>query len=122
MCDLRLLLVAMLAASALASDGPAPILNPRTYTSPSGQFKLEVDPSTMYGQGEGSYRVTRDGKPVWSATHPFTLWEAEITDDGTVAGYGYTHGVEGFPEKPHPGQSQGEFCIAIFDPSGKLRL
>ena len=79
------------------SEGPPPVLNPKTYKSPSAEFELFVDPSTMNGQGEGTYRLTRKGKVVWSGKHPFTLWEAGVTDVGIVAGYAYTHGWRGFP-------------------------
>lgn len=59
-------------ARASASEGPPPVLNPKTYASPSGEFEVMIDPSTMHGQGAGTYRVTRRGKEAWSATHPFT--------------------------------------------------
>ena len=60
-------------------EGPPPVLNPKAYSSPSGEFELEVDPSTMHGQGEGTYRLMRQGKEVWSGKRPFTLWEAGVT-------------------------------------------
>src|SRR4051794_26386542 len=70
----------------LAQYATPSTLDPKTYLSRSGEFALEVDPSAMNGQGEGSYRLTKKGKPVWAAKHPFTLWEAIVTDDGSVAG------------------------------------
>jgi len=63
----------------------------------------------------------RGDTEVWSARHPFTLWEAGVTDDGTVAGYAYTRGWRGFPEKPG-GEWNGDFHVVIFDPAGGIRL
>ena len=62
---------------ARASEGPPPVLNPKTYASMSGEFRLEIDPSTMHGQGEGAYRLMRRGKEAWTAKHPFTLCKRE---------------------------------------------
>ncbi len=104
-----------------ASGGPTPVLNPKTYTSPSGEFQLHVDPSTMYGQGKGAYRLTRKGAEVWSGEHPFTLWDAAVTDDGVVAGYAYSYGWRGFLPEPRD-LSRGDFHVVIFDRTGKLRL
>ena len=74
---------------AQAQRGGRATLNPKGYKSPSGEYELRVDPSTMYGQGEGGYRMTRKGQEVWAKKLPFTLWDAEVLDDGTVAGYAY---------------------------------
>ena len=68
-------------------------LNPKTYKSPSGEYELRVDPSTIYGPGEGSYRMTRKGAEIWAKKLPFTLWDAGVTDDGTTAGYAYSLGM-----------------------------
>jgi hypothetical protein len=106
-----------------AEELPPPVLNPKTYTSPSVEYKLEVDPSTMYGQGEGRYRFTRSGVEVWSAKHPFALWDTAVTNDGIVAGYAYTYGWRGFaPESSPDRKGNGDFHVVIFDPQGKLRL
>ena len=85
------------AAAARASEGPPPVLNPKTYLSPSGEYRLHVDPSTMYGQGKATYRLDRGGQVAWEGARPFTLWDAGVTDDGVVAGYAYSHGWRGFP-------------------------
>ena len=87
----------------------------RHITPPSGQYALTVDPSDLHGRGEAAYRVQENGKERWSATLPFTLWDAGITDDGTVAGYAYTHGQSAIW---HP----GEFVVVILDCDGKIRL
>jgi hypothetical protein len=31
--------------------------------------------------------LTLDGREVWSAAKPYTLWEACVGDNGVVAGY-----------------------------------
>ncbi len=98
-------------------------LNPATYSSPSGQYRLEVNPSTLYGQGDGTCRVTRAGVEVWSKTLPVTLWQAAIADDGTVAGYGYSHGAEGAVREGRARDDRpGTFHVVILDPQGKFRL
>lgn len=112
---------------ATASEGPPPVLNPRTYVSPSGAWRLLVDPNTMYGQGAGNYRLTQHDKVVWEGERDFTLWEAGVTDDGIVAGYAYSHGWRGFPpeaarDKVKRSDWNGDFRVLIIDPAGKSRL
>jgi hypothetical protein len=104
-----------------ASMAPPATLNPTTYKSPSGAYALTVDPSDIYGRYGGNYRVTKNGKEIWSATLPFTFWQAAITDTGVAVGYGHTLGHHGFgkdPNEPRP----GELIVAIIDPAGKVRL
>jgi hypothetical protein len=108
------------AGSVGASMAPPPTLNPATYKSPSGAYALFVDPSDIYGRYGGKYRVTKNGKEIWSTTLPFTFWQAAITDSGVVAGYAHTLGQYGFgkePNEPRPGQ----LIVAIIDPAGKVR-
>src|ERR1700752_347351 len=82
---------------ATASEGPPPVLNPKTYVSPSGEWRLLIDPSTMYGQGAGNCRLTQRDQVVWEGERDFTLWDAGVSDEGIVAGYAYSHGWRGFP-------------------------
>src|SRR3954454_1374798 len=84
-----------------ASHWPSRILNPKIYASPSGRYMLFVDPSDPRGRGKASYRMSVDGKAAWSAEKPYTLWEAGVTDDGSVAGYAYSYGPAGYAP---PGQ------------------
>ncbi|MFO1350996.1 MAG: hypothetical protein U1F68_10115 [Gammaproteobacteria bacterium] len=108
-----------------ASELPPPAFNPKTYQSLSGEFSLAVDPSLIYGQGQGTYRLTRRGKLIWSATHPFTLWNAAVGNDGVVAGYAYLHGESGYPPPEDINKevrSDDYFHLVIFDPRGALRL
>lgn len=115
------------AAAARASEGPPPVLNPKTYLSPSGEYRLHVDPSTMYGQGKATYRLERGGQVVWEGERPFTLWDGGVTDDGLVAGYGYSHGWRGFPTEAcrkelSRADWDGDFRVVILDGKGKPRL
>jgi sugar lactone lactonase YvrE len=106
---------------AVAQRGPAAVLNPREYTSPSGTFVLTVDPSDLYGRGDGDYRVTKQGVVVWEGRKPFTLYEAGITEDGLIGGYAYTHGIEGhFRESGNSGL--GEFHVVIMRGTGEVLL
>src|SRR6185295_5164352 len=70
-------------------------LDPKTYASPSGEVTLFVDPSQRSGGGPATYRCERGGKPLWSETRPYTLWEAAVGDDGVIAGYAYGAGYRG---------------------------
>ena len=110
-----------------AQHSPTPVLNPKTYTSASGEYRLEVDPSTIYGQGKGRHVLIRGDKEVWARTLPFTLWDAAVTDDGVVAGYAYTNGPHDLvPEEGrgnlHKSAWPGYFHTVIIEPSGELRL
>jgi hypothetical protein len=116
--------VISLFASIVNSDAvpsPAPVLNPAQYASPSGKFVCEVDPSDLFGRGEGTYRITWNDKLVWQGAKPFTLYEAGITDDGTVAGYAYSHGLDGFSTNG-PNGGMGEFHVVIMRFDGGLIL
>ena len=106
---------------ASAQHAPPPTLNPKTYTSPSGKYSLFVNPSELYGRGKAAYRLTLEGKEIWSAEKPYTLWDARVADDGTAAGYSYSHGWEGFSEAGFEA-GIGDFRVVIIDPRGKERL
>jgi hypothetical protein len=112
------LVVAWLASPAVADRDGEMILNPKTYTSPSGAYVLDVDPGTIYGLGEGTYRLTRDGAEVWAGTRPFTLREAVITDNGFVAGYACAGNWNGVG----PADQVGRVCLVIIGPDGSQRL
>lgn len=95
------------------------VLNPKTYTSPSGQYELFVDPSVMDGSGPANYRLSRDGKEVWAGKRPFSLWEARVTDSGAVAGYAYEGGVT---TPGHHGVGYSGLSIVILAPDGRELL
>lgn len=109
------LLVAFAAArSTWAQFGlPVPV-DPKSYFSPLGKWRLDVDPSTIYGAGGASYVVKNAGKTAWQGSKPFTLLAAEVTDGGVVAGYSYSGGtLEGHGSKIH---------LIILDAHGDLVL
>jgi sugar lactone lactonase YvrE len=116
----RLLALLVISLQAKAQHGPTPILNPRTVTSPSGEFTLHIDPSDHYGGGQAAYRLKRKDRIVWEGTRPFTLWEASVTEDGTVGGYAYSYGPTG-SKRPNY-KDCGDFEIVILDPMGRIRL
>jgi hypothetical protein len=60
-------------ARANASEGPPPTLNPKSHASPSGKYSLFVNPSDLYGRDKASYRLTLEGREVWSAEKPSDL-------------------------------------------------
>ena len=113
---LALAVAPLLVRDAAAQFGPEREKQPTTYTSPSGEYALFVDPSARSGAGPGTYRLTRRGKEVWSGRRDFTFWEARVADDGTVAGYSYGGGYEGW------GRKANDFRAVILDPTGKERL
>jgi hypothetical protein len=94
--------------------GPPPILDPKRYESPSARYTLEVDPSDPQGKGPARYRLSLEGKEVWSAERPFTFWDAVVTDDGEAAGFAYSLGIRGIGDSD-------EFVIAIFGADGEVR-
>jgi hypothetical protein len=100
-------------AFALTAQLPPETLQPRSYSSPSGEWRLELDPSSPRGAGPAQVVVTRGGKPVWEAELPFTFWEARVADTGHCAGYGYTG--------RYPGPLL-EIFVAILGPDGELLL
>lgn len=108
-------LVLLLAPPSAAQLMPPPVVNPVRYESRSSEYVLDVDPSEMYGQGSASYRLTRQGQDVWSGDRPFTLLGVGVSDDGVVAGFAYSGGLEGFAK-------DDRLHLVILDPSGAVRL
>ena len=104
------------------SFSPIPILDPKTYVSPSGEYRLFINPSHRYGAGAALYRVTRDKTVLWEGERPFTLWQAGITDTGIVAGYGYSQGKEGHVGRTRTKPGFGDFEIVLLAPDGSERL
>jgi hypothetical protein len=105
--------------SATASFDSPRIVNPSTNTSPSGMFTCEVDPTDMYGRGDAKYRLLGNGSVIWEGVKPFTLVQSAVTDEGVVAGYGYTYGENGLSERG-PKAGAGEFVVAMIEPTGRL--
>jgi hypothetical protein len=112
------ILLSILAASKASAQAlPPPALNPTTYSSPSCEYRLLVDPTEMHGRGPGTYRLTRSGREVWAGERPYTFYQAAVADDGTAAGYAYTEGIGGTYAR-----RTDEFLVVILDPAGKERL
>ncbi len=97
------------------------VVNPYTNASPSGKFTCEVDPTDIYGRGDGKYRLIKNDSVIWEGVKPFTLVQSAVTDEGVVAGYGYTYGENGFSDGGHKAGA-GDFVVAIIDPTGGLRV
>lgn len=106
-----------LASTAAASMPEIPTLHIETYSSPSQEWKLEVDPTHREGSGPGRYRMTREGKEVWAAELPVTLQHAELTDTGITVGFGYSHGEPGFGNN-----GPGTLNTLLIDPRGGVLL
>jgi len=104
-------LIAYCPAQAWAQFPMPKVVDPARYTSPSGEYTLNVNPSREHGEGPADYRLTRRGQKVWSAHLPFTLLEAGVTDKGFAGGYAYPDG-----------RYSKLLEIVILDRTGKLRL
>jgi hypothetical protein len=104
---------------AAGSSLPPPVLNPTTHVSPSGGYSLFVNPSDLYGGGPAEYRFTKSNEVLWTKRLPFTFWKAVVTDSGQIAGYGYTHGPDGFSESGYAA-GMGEFVVATLSAAGDL--
>lgn len=96
----------------LPPQGPAAVVEPTDYVSPSGRHVLHVDPGTRAGAGPARYRLLRDGQEQWAATLPFTLRQAAVNETGFAVGYAFTEG-----DVP-----RGELVVAILSPAGEVLL
>jgi hypothetical protein len=101
--------------------GPRPFVNPSTYSSPSGEFSLFVDPTDRLGRGPAEYRFIKRGAVSWAKQLPFTLHNAVVADSGHVIGYAYTNGLEGRPAAGD-GAGYGEFVAVILTEKGESIL
>lgn len=97
------------------SGGGRETIQPCNLSSPSGEWTARTDPSSKFGDGPSRISVWRDGQPAWEAEMPFTLWEAQISDEGQLAGYGFTAGHQDLGAK-------GELVVAGFSPDGRELL
>lgn len=62
-------------------------IDPAVYRSPSGQYKLFVNPADRFGGGSCYYSLSRAGKILWQKQMPYTLFSIVVTDDGSACGY-----------------------------------
>ncbi len=65
------------------------VTQPATYTSPSGEYALAINPEERNGNGGARYRFTHKGEHVWERIHNYTLRGIEVTDMGHVVGVAY---------------------------------
>lgn len=106
-------------AMAHADRFPLPEFDPKTYTSPSGEYSLRVEPGNRMGSGPGRYSLQHKGQAAWSNEHPFTFWDARVTDRGETVGYAYTSGLEAMGG--HRTREYGDLVIAVLNPDGTIR-
>ncbi|NOT28832.1 MAG: hypothetical protein HOP15_00115 [Planctomycetes bacterium] len=102
-------------ALVLVAGAPAPELQPKTYSSPSGGWSLRVEPLTREGSGEADYTLTGGGREAWRKRHPFALWEAAVTDGGRVGGYAYVDAVQEMA-------SGGSLHVVVLSPKGEVLI
>jgi hypothetical protein len=115
------MLAAVLLAT-LASTGDPPV---STFTSPSGAWTLTVTRREKTWNGIAELVLVRDGVQAWRAEHALGLREACVSDDGRVAGFGYTgDAVAEYPSPvPPPDWPRGNVLrIFVLDAKGALAL
>ncbi|MCB9915968.1 MAG: hypothetical protein H6828_12635 [Planctomycetes bacterium] len=109
-----MLVLSLLATCALLdSPGPptyADVLQPAVHVSPSGEWRLEVDPSRRDGSGPASCRMTCGGELAWERELPVSLWDAGVTDEGRVFGFAYSEGLRRY----------GTLDVLSLDSSGEV--
>ncbi len=99
--------IAGLVAFGATQEGPDD-LEPYSVKSPSGEYRLWVNPSTPEGFGPADYELYLKGKRLWHKTLPLTLQEAGVTDRGNFGGYAYgTHQLR-----------EGNLLTALFSAGG----
>ena len=104
---------------AIASRGLARTLHCRTIDSASGIYTMKIDPSELDGSGPARYTLSQNGTELWTRDFPFTLFEAWLTDSGTLLGTAYTHGEEGMGLDEG---SPGFLVVAMIDSQGTVLL
>ena len=102
----------------LGSDGSAPI--DTEYASESLRFVLRIDPSDPEGCGDAEYHLLGDDKEIWHRRLPFSLFDAQVLNDGTIAGYAYTTGLRG--RRGESRNDHGDLVAVILSPQGNVRL
>lgn len=83
-------MVILLAALPARAQWSIPrIVDPVTYSSPSGRWQFYVDPSDRYGAGPSTCRFSRDSGEIWRRKWAFTPIAARVADNGLVIACGY---------------------------------
>lgn len=95
----------------------------REYSSPSKRFVLHIKPDHPEGYGGAECYLTECGIKGWNKKFPFTLSDALVLDDGTVAGYGYTLALDGHGGKYREDRDHGgDLVLMIIDSQGKVKV
>jgi hypothetical protein len=108
---LALSLALLLAAAPLGGFGPQTI-QPCNLSSASGEWTARTDPSSKRGDGPSHISVWHGAERAWEAEVPFSFWDAQLSDEGQLAGYAFTEGRMSVGAK-------GEFVVALFGPDGR---
>ncbi|MBI5432830.1 MAG: hypothetical protein HZA52_08380 [Planctomycetes bacterium] len=116
-------MLASLCLAILAFDSPGPgsgpkYVDPTTYASPDGEFELFVDPSSCFGAGPALYRLSVGGSIAWEGERAWTLFDAEVDDEGWVIGCAYTFGDVPWPESG----SHGDLRLVVIAPDGSASV
>jgi hypothetical protein len=113
-----MLALALLAMLAPRQDPPVD-----TFSSPSGAWTLTVTRKEKEWNGVVELVLVHDGVEAWRVEHELGLREACVSDDGRVAGYGYTgEGHDGHPGS-EPDYPKGEdLRVFVLDVKGALVL
>ncbi|MCC6407210.1 MAG: hypothetical protein IT453_08590 [Planctomycetes bacterium] len=116
-------MLASLCLAIVACDSPGPgsgpkYVDPTTYVSPDGEFELLVDPSSRFGAGPARYRLSASGSTAWEGERAWTLFDAEVDDEGWVIGCAYTFGDVPWPENG----SCGDVRLVVIAPDGSLSV
>ncbi|MCB9838408.1 MAG: hypothetical protein H6813_03635 [Phycisphaeraceae bacterium] len=63
--------------------------DPRDFESPSGRYRMHVEPTDRYGFEPCVVSVFVDGKRMWERTVEPSIWIGGVTDEGRAFGVGY---------------------------------
>ncbi len=110
--------LAILGAASSRTDDP-PV---GTYTSPSGEWKLEVSRPEKDWNGANELVLRHHEVEVWCARHELGLRFALVSDDGRCAGFGYTGEAEPKPSGTTDGPYGRVLRVFVFDPAGRAVL
>lgn len=122
-----MLLALVLSSSALsatsqdAPKGP----EPRACSSPSGRWSLTISTLDENWNGAAEFVMQRDSVEVWRERHELGVRQVVVSDEGHVAGFGYTgEGArDGLVQSPQFGYPMGAVLrVFVRTPEGALVL
>lgn len=107
-------LLAATTAPLLNSPGPRshwePLVQPATYVSPGGAYRLHARSLARNWRAGGHCRLEHDGRVVWESDLPLALWDAEVLEDGRVVGLAYNE----------PNEDSGDLVVAAIGADGEV--